>query len=237
MPDYTPQQNESVPNEMQTRFRDMEDGTHAQVTAAQIIGALEGVILPVELTVNVQGSGGSSPGPLKLLADEITGALATISTVHHEVHDGETFQSSWKSPDASPIADDATVTMLLATGARYPHLTFETAAGGDAEVRLYKNPTVTHAGTVNPTHNMNDPSSRTSTVTVSMMPTIDTVGELKHIHFLPGGMGGNSPGGTIRPETEWILDVNSLYMIQMINRANSAQPISLVAQWYEESTN
>lgn len=237
MPDHTPRQNESVPNEMQTRYRDMGDGTHAQVTAVEVIGAEEGIIVPVELVVNVQGSSGSNPGPQALLSDEITGALATISTVHHEIHDGDTFQSSWKSPDASPIADNAVATMLLTTGARYPHLTFEIAAGGDAEVRLYKNPTVTDVGTVNPSHNMNDGSSKTATAMVTMAPTVTDVGEQKHICFLPGGTGGNSPGGTARQETEWILDIDSSYMIQATNRSGIAQPIGIVAQWYEEETN
>jgi hypothetical protein len=71
-----------------------------------------------------------------LLTDEITGSLAIISVVHHEIHEGEMFHVSYKSPDASPIADNGTIIFVIETGNRYCHITPLPAAGGDAELEL-----------------------------------------------------------------------------------------------------
>ena len=39
--------------------------------------------------------------------DDIAGQVIFIDFVHHEVHEGSTFQASYKTPDASPRAGNA----------------------------------------------------------------------------------------------------------------------------------
>lgn len=178
-------------------------------------------------------------GGQELLVDDITGALATISTPHHEVHEGETFQSSYKSPDANPIADDASIDILLQTGGtEYGHLTFDIASGGTAEILLYEDTIVNNVGTALAENNMKRYSANVATTTATHTPTVANVGTLLHNSLLPGGAGPgqNRTGGTVRVDTEWPLRLNTNYLIRGINRAGNAQPMSNVVQWYEEST-
>ena len=75
---------------------------------------------------------------LKGARDAITGSITTVDYAHHEVHDGTMYQSSYKSPDASDIADDGSIDVLIDTGVGFvDHLTFVAAAGGDAELEVF----------------------------------------------------------------------------------------------------
>lgn len=167
--------------------------------------------------------------------DEITGALVTIPVVHHEVHEGETFTSSYKSADGAPVADNGTVDLLLQTGAKYAHLVFGVACGGDLEIALYEGTTVSNLGTPLAENNMKRYSAKTATVAVTHSPTVTLVGTLLLNRFVPGGTGPQAVGSTSRENTEWVLKASTIYLIRGINRAGNAQPMSTVAQWYEES--
>jgi len=208
MADIDIKQTEQLPGSTQTKYKDMGDGTHAEVLYVGDVG---------------------------LTSDDITGALSTIDTVHYEVHEGETFQSSYKSPDDGAIADNASLDMLLVTGANYAHLTFSVAAGGDCEVLFYESTVTSNDGTALAENNMQRYSTNTATVTATYTPTVSNVGTLLHNSLQPGGRGPQAPGGTSRAETEWVLKTGTKYLIRATNRAGTAQPVSIVAQWYEES--
>jgi len=219
MADIDIKQTEQLPDSTKTKYKDMGDGTHAETL---YIG--DGVI-------RLADTGGTD-----LVTDDVTGTLATIDLVHHEVHEGETFQSSYKSPDDGAIADNASLDMLLVTGAsKYAHLTFSIAAGGDCEVLFYESTVTSNDGTALAENNMKRYSTETATVVATYTPTVSNVGTLLHNSLQPGGRGPQSPGGTSRAETEWILKTSTKYLIRATNRAGSAQPMSIVAQWYEES--
>ena len=171
--------------------------------------------------------------------DEVTQKPVFIDFVHHEVHDGNTYQACQKSADGSPIADDANYDMLLITGgAAEPHLVFSAACGGTAEVLLYKDTTVSANGALIATQNMRQAlhGIKINTMLAYTTPTITLVGTQIHIQLLPGGSGPGQgvSGGVVRQETEWELAPNTQYMIRVTNRAGSAQPVSIVAQWYEK---
>jgi hypothetical protein len=170
--------------------------------------------------------------------DEVTGALVVINVPHHEVHESEMFMASRKSPDGAPIADDANLDILFRVGAAVnAHTVMAIAAGGDAELSLYENPTVTLDGTPLARVNMDRSRVRIATSLAFHTPTIGAVGTLLFNFFSPGGTGGNSAGGTgiiARPGTEWILRAGVDYLLRSINRAGNAQPMSDLIQWYEE---
>ncbi len=168
-------------------------------------------------------------------SDQITGAVVTIPVVHHEIHEGETFSASYKSADGAPIADDAPIEILLQTGLKYAHLVFSVAAGGDAEIAFYEGTTVSDVGTALTENNMKRYSVNAATVTATYMPTITADGTLLLNIFLPGGTGPQALGAVARENTEWILTPSTLYLVRGINRAGTAQPMSNVVQWYEES--
>lgn len=212
----------------QILMTEIADGVYAQTVAAVIVsGAENGGEGPPAPIVNIRPA----------LTDEITGATVTIPVVHHEVHEGETFQVSYKTPDAAPLADNAALSFLLRTGARYPHLTWSGAAGGDAEILFYEDAQFSAPGAALLVSNMNLTSSTVATARANLDPTITNVGIQRHNCFWPGGTGGNSQGGAARTDTEWILNLNSVYMVRLINRAGNVQPASLVLQWYEEENN
>lgn len=210
-----------LPPTARVRYKEIATDVYALVLATE-----------AELVTNVTVEAPSSV----LLTDDITGALVTVSILHRRVHEGITFQASFKNEDASPVADNGNVSILLVTGARFNHLVFRGTAGGDAEALFYEGVTVTDSGTALAAHNMKRYVTTTSLTNAFHTPTVTVAGAtVLHDSLLPGGTGGNSPGGTVRANTEWLLSLNTIYLIRLINRAGNAQPMSLVAQWYEGS--
>jgi len=220
MNDFLRTQGQGVPDSMITRYVELADGTHALVVAAVLIGTPE--------------DGGENGGGAPFLppVDEITGAQIVIPVVHHEVHEGETFQVSFLD---LTIADDAIIELHILTGAKYCHLVFEAQCGGNAEVEFSEEPTVTDNGTPLTESNMKRYSDDVATARAFHTPTYTGETALATV-IIAGGTGGNSAGGGVRAGTEWILTPSTSYILTLTNRAGNSQPGSLLMQWYEEST-
>jgi hypothetical protein len=170
--------------------------------------------------------------------DRVTGALTTIDYPHHEIHDGGDFLVSYKSPDANPIADDATINLIITTRSRYAHMVFRSASGGDMEVELLDGPTVTAgSGNAMTAFNKNRASTRAATVGVRRDMTITDDGTRIENELMPGGTGGASIGGASEQRPEWVLNISTVYAFRITNRAGNAQPMSIAIEWYEESGN
>lgn len=164
--------------------------------------------------------------------DDITNNLSTIDTVHHEVHEGETFQSCFVT---GSVADNGLFEMVLSTTGtlKEGHLTWLQAYGGDSETYLYEGITGSAYGIPVTEPNMNRNSDETAEIEAFTGPTITALGTLLHCSFIPGGTGGNASGGQARQDTEWILRPGIRYLIRGIARTNTKIG-SIVAQWYEE---
>jgi hypothetical protein len=167
--------------------------------------------------------------------DDITGALQVISTVHAEVHEGETYFASYKSPEGGDIGDNQKIEILLVTGAKECHLTFVIAGGGDTEVYVGENVTADDPGTALAAVNMHRNAAGVATATPTHTPTNASNGDQLENNLLPGGSGGNAGGGVARKETEWIFKPNTTYVVRGINRGGGAKPMSISLQWYEET--
>jgi len=192
----------------------------------------------VEISTGVYASVVSIAGPDGNLTQDLTGALAVIDYAHHEIHEGSTFLVSYKSPDANPIADNATISYIITTHGKYVHMLARGACGGDAEAALYEGTTVTAGtGTAMTAFNKNRASIKAPTVGVRRDMTVDTVGTLIENEFIPGGTGPQAVGGAGVSRAEWVLALNTIYMVRITNRAGNAQPMSLAIEWYEESAN
>ena len=165
--------------------------------------------------------------------DEITGAIMTIGTFHHEIHEGETYIAS--NANAS-IANNASISIHLTPGTHFDHLTIAAAAGGDALIELCENPTIAGGVALTP-RNMKRTAPDASDTVVLEDVTVNACGTLIVELLLPGGTGGNAGGGNLgmRQNSEFILDPTKTYSIELTNIAGSAKPVSLIAQWYEES--
>jgi len=192
----------------------------------------------VEVDTGVYAQAVSIAGPDGNLTQDLTGALAVIDYAHHEIHEGSTFLVSYKSPDANPIADNATISYIITTHGKYAHLLARGGCGGDAEAALYEGTTVTAGtGTAMTAFNKNRASAKAPTVGVRRDMTVDTVGTLIENEFIPGGTGPQAVGGAGVSRAEWVLAPNTIYMVRITNRAGNAQPASLAIEWYEESSN
>lgn len=161
---------------------------------------------------------------------------AVILYPHHEIHEGRMFEVSYKTPDGSPLADNATILIRLLTGVQECHTVFGGNVGGDAQGELLEAPTINTPGAAMTEWNMNRTSPHSATAQAFLDPTI-TGGALLFDAFIPGGTGGNASGGSgaVRLGTEWILRPSTEYVIRLTNRAGNAQPASLAVQWYEET--
>lgn len=170
-----------------------------------------------------------------LLTDDITGSLVILDAPHHEIHEGETFQVSYKSPDASPVGDNATVVFTLTVGAnKTAHLIWDAACGGDFETEFYEGSTTTGGTNMTP-QNKNRTFPNANTVTVVRDPTVSAAGTLLENIFAPGGTGPQASGSTSGGQRdEWILKKSTKYTIRLTNRSGGNQPVSLRAEWYEE---
>lgn len=168
--------------------------------------------------------------------DDITGALVGIDVPHHEIHEGETFFISYKTPDDSPIGDNATVTLGVTTAAKYAHILARGACGGDAEGELYEGATWTGGTSLN-VFNKNRAKTESPTLTVVRGPTPVLLGTLLENEFIPGGTGPQAIGGAATQRAEWILKPGTQYLFRITNRSGGAQPASMALEWYEESTN
>lgn len=215
MADLTPRQGESLQPEVRTRYRDMEDTTHAQIVAARLIGEYS-----------------------EFEQDLPTDSMVVITVPHHEIHEGETWAASYKSPDAGNIADDGTIVFAIQTGAMFVHMVFRAACGGDMETELREGAVIQNDGTAMAEYNKNRAiGDGGNTATVVRDPTINNAGTLIENEFIPGGTGGNAIGGAAVGRPEWILARGRTYLFRITNRAGNAQPMSLAIEWYEESEN
>ena len=207
---------EELPEGTQVRYRDMGDGTYALVVAM-------GETIPLNVVLELPDT--DTP----LLTDEQIGSLVTMRSVHHEIHDGETFAASHYN---AALANTSSISLQVVAGALELHLTMDVACGGNAVVSLIESPNVTVAGGAVTIYNMNRNSAKIPTAQASHTP-IYTGGTTILQSVLPGGRGPNSSGGTARNDTEWVFHPDYRYVILLTNVSGAANPASIFAQWYE----
>jgi hypothetical protein len=182
--------------------------------------------------VDVTVPPGEVPESQVLLVDSITGALSTIPVVHHEVHEGETFEVSWF--DAN-VANNGVLAILLQVGNTHsPHLTFNVACGGDCQVELIEGPTVNAAGTPLVISNMHRQGGGASSCIATHTPNVAGGDVLLNI-AQPGGSGPHATGSTTRSNVERVLHRGWYYLIRGTNLSGGAQIMSVQLGWYEES--
>lgn len=167
-----------------------------------------------------------------LIFDDEVYALAVIDAFHKKIHEGKAFLASYKSPDASPIADNGTIVFYIAPD-REIHLFFTAAAGGDAEIEVLDGPTITGGSTLS-AFNLNRNHSDDAGIVLKRDPTVNADGTRIVDALLPGGTGGNAQGGLLglRPGTEIELNEDRVYAVRLTNRAGNAQPMSLAIEYY-----
>ena len=163
--------------------------------------------------------------------DYINEALVSMGEVHANIHRGIMFVAG---QSAEGVADDGTIEVLIQVGStRSCHVQFTGAAGGDHEFELFEGTTFSAAGTSVTPINRNRFSSTAAVTTVTHTPTLTADGTKLVGGLRPGGTGGNSIGSTTKGFAEWMLATDTVYLARLINRAGTAQLLSLEMDFYE----
>ena len=162
------------------------------------------------------------------------GATVVIDFAHKEVHEGEMWFTSYKSPEGVDVADDGTVKILIKVGANaFAHFVFGVAAGGDSEIEFFEAPSVAADGNNLPVWNMKRSDVAVPNTTAWQGPTINSNGDRLINTFVPGGTKQQAHGAVERVGTEWILNEDTNYLLIFTNRAGSGKPMSVALQWYD----
>lgn len=197
------------------------------MTVSDPVRITDSEIIPVYLT-NPDSSTPTTP----LITDDITGALATIDVVHHEVHEGEMFHAE----HSASVGNGNNLDVLLATGAaNEAHLSAAVAAGGQSLVYLYEAPNAS-GGTPLTVYNMHrSDTTHSSPFTAAHTPVVVGVGTVPLINgrLIAGGTSVPSRvGGETRANTEWILKPNTAYLLRVTNNSGASIVIHITAEAY-----
>jgi hypothetical protein len=165
--------------------------------------------------------------------DSETGALLTIDTIHHEVHEGEMFSSEYNN---TSVSNGASLDMRLTTGTKRVHLVFETLVTGLCLAYLYEGATIS-GGTALAEYNMDRNSANAALMAVTHTPTVTATGSTAIINgrIIPGGTSPTTRVGSgVRSSVERILKVSTEYLLRITNSSGGTIPIGVVLEWYEE---
>lgn len=219
MADIVRRQPEGVPGAMFSRYRDMNDTTHALVVSASMAAQVEG-----GQYANV-------------IIDPLSGALIEIDFAHHELHEGDHFSYT----NAEDIGNSATVSFTLTTPntTKWSHLGFNVSAEAEFDLQIFEGATgLTSSGTVvsNPAViNDNRNSTNANTMIIRSGPTLGGGSKGTLIKRFHGGS-GKLTGGTAGTGEELILKQNTIYWIDLLNSTTSNNFIGWIVEWYEHTS-
>lgn len=167
------------------------------------------------------------------ITDKTSGATITVLLSHAHVHDGRMYEVSYKTPDGSPLADNDNIDFLFRPNASHSHFSFGSVAANPIEVLFYESSTITNVGTSLSVVGLNRIRTISPLSVAYRTPTVSNVGNLLGARLQVWGISPLTPSF---PETPWVLNMNTDYLIRVINRAGSAQDIGMIMQWFEEVT-
>ena len=169
----------------------------------------------------------------RLEYDYLVNSVPTTSTFHHLCHEGMVFDHSDRH---TGIADAANLDILMCIPAGNPdrqvHMRyyFDSVTAGtlDIDMVLYKNTTVSDAGSLETVPNVSDYSNaKISGVTISHDATVTDIGERKVTGAMLGEKRSTSSSETHVPE--WILTPNGdslrYYLFRLTNNSGAAADI------------
>jgi hypothetical protein len=167
----------------------------------------------------------------------IAGADAPVIMVdvnHQRNHDGRGYFAYKLAPDSAPLADSASINIVLASPSGvFPHLTVDAMCLGDAELYIYEGTSTTGGTAFTPINrNRNYAVSNVSQVAMVINPTVTSVGTEIDAQIIPGGSGKKSGGGTAG-SLEYVLKPLTNYLFRLTNVNGTAHAASLHLEWYE----
>ncbi len=168
----------------------------------------------------------------RLSQDTIFDRLLTMSWINALIHVGEVFQASFKFPEGSTIADDASIEVLIQVGATSAHMKILAEAVGTMEFSLFENTTISDAGTLVAMPNLNRTAGQVPTTTITHTPTVTADGARLFNRY----MGLTQLMGTLHEPAKWILAANTIYLLRLTNRGGAVIDTAAMAlEWYERN--
>ena len=167
----------------------------------------------------------------------IAGADAPVIMVdvnHQRNHDGRGYFAYKLAPDSAPLADNASINIVLASPSGvFPHLTVDAMCLGDAELYIYEGASTTGGTAFTPINrNRNYAVSNPSQVAMVINPTVTSVGTEIDAQIIPGGSGKKSGGGTAG-SLEYVLKPLTNYLFRLTNVNGTSHAASMTLEWYE----
>ena len=158
--------------------------------------------------------------------------LVIAAVNHQRLHEGRAFFAYYVQNGGSPLADGASVDIVLAAGpGTTPHMTIGSFCGGDSEFFLYEGATSTGGTAFTPVAR-NRTIANASNVAMVINPTVTGTGTQLFREFSPGGVKSKAGGGGGN-SLEYVLAPLTNYLIRITNVSGSAQVAELVLEWYE----
>lgn len=166
----------------------------------------------------------------RLLTDIASGNLRTISTIHEKIHKGEVHIFSHIEES---VANNSSLDIFLKSGAAYAHSIFNGNATGDSIIEIFEDSVISNDGTVIPIKNKNRNISETNIFTAFEGPTISDDGTSLIPVFLSGGSGGIRVGASSEERDEFVLKLNTNYIIRITNKSGVPATLSITGSIYE----
>jgi hypothetical protein len=167
----------------------------------------------------------------------ISGADAPAIVVdvnHQRNHDGRAYYAYKIAPDSAPLADGASINIVLASPSGvFPHVTVDGMCLGDAELYIYEGASTTGGTAFTPVNrNRNYAVSNQSQVAMVINPTVTSVGTELDAQIIPGGT-GKKAAGSAAGSLEYVLKPLTNYLFRLTNVNGTAHAASLNLEWYE----
>ena len=165
----------------------------------------------------------------------VGGADAPIIMVdvnHQRNHDGRAWFAYKMYPKSAPLADGASIDIVLASASGvFPHMTVDALCLGDAEFYIYEGTSATGGTSFTPI-NRNRNYTISSQVAMIVNPTVSSLGTQIDAQILPGGSGKKASGGSAA-SLEYVLKPLTNYLFRLTNVNGTAHAAHLALEWYE----
>lgn len=246
-------QAEQLPQATVLRYRDMGDGTHAIIFAPGPLPAGDNNIGNVDvLTLPPLVESHALVGHVVLVdmaghlieIDAITGALATVTHGHHEIHEGRAFAVSVIDIVFNK-SDEINVCFTTPDTTRWKHAVALVNCSTNSVFSILRGPTITAGtGVAYAPRNRNENSDNTSGAwsmaaipiqgQVTLNATIAADGFVLHQEILGGGKNKSGAGG-LRDLDEYMLRQNTTYAYRLAGTGSGSDNSlgGMHLSWYE----
>lgn len=165
-----------------------------------------------------------------LTTDEETGALVTIESVHHEVHEGRYFTSTYVN---TSIGNNGTVDIRIVVKTSELHYVAEVKAGGLCTIDFYEGSNLSGGTALATINHYRGRGDANADYTVFHTPVVTAVGTKILQKIIASGSSPQTRiGGELRQTDEFILSPNTTYLLRVTNLSGASTPVGIVISGY-----